>query len=159
VKQISFQKPAVLCLGLAAIAMILLIPGSGAALPLSGYEGVSLSGAGFGTVHSSSPSILAYSLPKSPLLSGGYSITVLNRSAGFITPVSGQIGTGGTSGSASGSSQLSGLFSNAIHNYYLNPPTPISNPSPSTFLTPALGTDTSWDAMFNPPVYHGCGCG
>jgi hypothetical protein len=159
VKQLVSKKSTVICIGLAAIAMILLIPGSGAALPLSGYEGVSLLGAGLGPYHSSSPLLLVYSLPKSPLLSGGYSTTAFNGNAGFGTPVSGQVNPGGTSGSSASSSQLSGLFSNAIHNYYVNPPKPISNPNPSGFLTPALGTDNSWDAMFNPPVYHGCGCG
>jgi hypothetical protein len=142
VKKILSLKVAIF-IGFAIIATALLIPGPVAALPVSGYGSGSLAGTVFGSSHSGNSLLSTYSLPKTPLLSGGYSATVSNHGAGSTT----------------GSSALSGLFANAMSNYYINPPKPVTNASPSEFLTPALGTDTSWDAMFNPPVYHGCGCG
>ena len=149
---------AAIVIGLAVIVVALLIPGPVAAFPVSGYGGVFPAGTGFSSSYSANSLLSAYSLPKTPLISGGYSATVPNRSAGFTIPGSGQVDPGGISGSTTGSSVLSGLFANAMNNYYVNPPKPITNASPSAFMTPALGTDTSWDAMFNPPVYHGCGC-
>ncbi len=128
--------------------MALLIPGPVAAFPVSGYGGGSLAVTGFGSSHGANSLLSTYSVPKTPLLNDGYP----------AVSGSGQVTSGGISVSKTGSSALSGLFANAMSNYYTNPPKPITNASPSTFLTPALGTDTSWDEMFNPPVYHGCGC-
>ncbi|HVP94131.1 MAG TPA: hypothetical protein VMS89_03050 [Methanoregulaceae archaeon] len=146
-------------LGLAIGAMVLLIPGSGAALTLPASSSLTLSSAGLNTLHGSSFPLSEYSLLKSPLLSQGYTTALINSGTGFTTPFTTQTGTGTTLSTGS-SSQLSGLFSGAMANYYKNPPKPISNPSPSGFLTTALGSDESWDAIFNPPpVYYVCGCG
>jgi hypothetical protein len=148
VKQITSLRVAIF-IGLAVIVTALLIPGPVAALPVSGYGSGSLAVTSYGSSHGANSLLSTYSLPKTSLISGGY--TAISGS--------GQVASGSVSVSTTGSSALSGLFANAMSNYYTNPPKPITNASPSTFLTPALGTDTSWDAMFNPPVYHGCGCG
>ena len=145
--------------GLAILAMAIMIPGQAGAFPVPGYNTVSLTGTGSSPASGANSLLTGYTLPKTPLLGGGYSTSAFSHSTGFTVPGSGQSATGGVSGSAAGSSSLSGLFTNAMNNYYINPPKPITNASPSNFLVPALGTDNSWDAMFNPPVYHGCGCG
>jgi len=159
VKQIRSIKSMPVFIGLAILALALMIPGQAGALPVSGYNTVSLAGTASSPAFGANSLFAGYALPKTPLLGGGYSAATFNHSTGFAIPASGQVATGGTTGSASGSSALSGLFANAMSNYHVNPPKPITNASPSSFLVPALGTDNSWDAMFNPPVYHGCGCG
>ena len=144
----------------ASVAMILLIPGAGAALPLAGNGGLSLSNPGFGSVYGSTLSIPGYSLPKSPLLSQAYSATIPNSGTEFANPeFLGQISTNMASSSSGSSSQLAGLFSSALSSYYKNPPKPITDASPSEFLVASPGSDGSWNTFFNPPVYHGCGCG
>ncbi len=154
------RRQVAVAIGLAAVVIACLIPGSGAALPLSGNGGFTVSSVVSSPFSGSASLFAGYSLPKSPLLSEGYGLTILNSGIGSTSPgLSGQTGTNGAPIATAGSTQMAGLFSSALRNYYRNPPPPITNASPSEFLVATPGSDQSWDALFSHPVYYGCGCG
>jgi hypothetical protein len=54
-------------------------------------------------------------------------------------------------GQSGNSGQLSGLFSSAMANYYINPPKPITNPVPTISSSSSASFGSSWESVFYQP--------